>query len=187
MCTDPLAQLYLPRGQYVDCVRVADYCTVTVKETNVFHSQASISARGLLATDYAIRANDFSASSYDTRQRAGWGGEEEAQGRAHKRRGDWLQSVERTKKFEETDKLKYNISNWIWEVVQIWRQEALSWFSTAAAKWFLYMHPSSWRQQQQLCLRQKNKNKKFFGVQRHRTCSHAETVGCCSTGVYIEV
>lgn len=138
MCTDPLAQLYLPQGQYVDCVRVADYCTVTVKETNVFHSQASISAKGLLATDYAIRANDFSLSSYDTRQRAGWGGEEEAQGRAHKRRGDWLQSVERTKKFEETDKLKYNISNWIWEVVQIWRQEALSWFSTAAANWFLY-------------------------------------------------
>lgn len=87
MCTDPLAQLYLPRGQYVDCVRVADYCTVTVKETNVFHSQASIEARGLLATDYAIWANDFSASSYETGQRARWGGEEEAQGRAHKRRG----------------------------------------------------------------------------------------------------
>lgn len=87
MCMDPLAQLYLPRGQYVDCVRVADYCTVTVKETNVFHSQASISARGLLATDYAIRANDFSASSYERGQRAGWGGEEEAQGRAHKRKG----------------------------------------------------------------------------------------------------
>lgn len=46
---DPLAQLYLPRGQYVDCVRVADYCTVTVKETNVFHRQASIRARGLPA------------------------------------------------------------------------------------------------------------------------------------------
>lgn len=49
MSADPLAQLYLPRGQYVDCVRVADYCTVTVKETNVFHRQASIRARGLPA------------------------------------------------------------------------------------------------------------------------------------------
>lgn len=54
-CVDPLAQLYLPRGQYVDYVRVADYCTVTVKETNVFHRQASISARGLLATHYGSK------------------------------------------------------------------------------------------------------------------------------------
>lgn len=53
MRADPLAQLYLPQGQYVDYVRVADYCTVTVKETNVFHRQASISARGLLAIDYS--------------------------------------------------------------------------------------------------------------------------------------
>ena len=49
--TDPLAQLYLLQGQYVDCVSEADYCTVTVKETNVFHRQASISARALLAID----------------------------------------------------------------------------------------------------------------------------------------
>lgn len=128
MCMDPLAQLYLPRGQYVDCVRVADYCTVTVKETNVFHSQASISARGLLATDYAIWANDFSASSYETGQRAGWGGEEEAQGRAHKRKGLTAMCGE-NKKFEEADKRKWNISNWVWEVVERGRQEALSWFS----------------------------------------------------------
>ncbi len=54
-CADPLAQLYLPQGQYVDYVRVADYCTVTVKETNVFHRQASISVRGLLAIDYSSK------------------------------------------------------------------------------------------------------------------------------------
>lgn len=186
MCTDPLAQLYLPRGQYVDRIRVADYCTVTVKETNVFHSQASISARGLLATDYAIRANDFSASSYDTRQRAGWGGEEEAQGRAHKWRWDWLQSAERTKKFEETHKWKWNILNWNWGSGR--EKETGSTFMVFHSRCelvFLWQHSSGWRQQQQLSRRQKKKV--VFGVQRHRTCSHAETVGCCFTGVYVEV
>lgn len=70
MRVDPLAQLYLPQGQYVDYVRVADYCTVTVKETNVFHRQASISVRGLLAIDY-IAANDCAVSSYDRQKTEG--------------------------------------------------------------------------------------------------------------------
>lgn len=70
MRADPLAQLYLPQGQYVDYVRVADYCTVTVKETNVFHRQASISVRGLLAIAIAVAANNCAISSYD---RAGRG------------------------------------------------------------------------------------------------------------------
>lgn len=98
--------------------------------------------------------------------------------------GTACKSVERTKKFEETDKLKYNISNWIWEVVQIWRQEALSWFSTAAAKWFLYDSILAVEGNNNSFVYGKKKTKKkFFGVQRHRNCSHAETVGCCSTDV----
>lgn len=81
MCDDPLAQLYLPRGQYVDYVRVADYCTVTVKETNVFHRQASISARGLRATDCST--NDCAVSSYDRQKERG---QEEEEGERINRR-----------------------------------------------------------------------------------------------------
>lgn len=95
MCADPLAQLYLPQGQYVDYVRVADYCTVTVKETNVFHRQASISARGLLATDYSskwLRCIQL----WQTKER----GQEEEEGGERIKRKEWLHKwgAGRTKK-----------------------------------------------------------------------------------------